>query len=196
MKVDVRHTLRGLSVELGLYPREQMAATVRSLNKTLTTVRAEAARKISDAYRIKVGEAKKGLRIENASRTHLKGAVVASGRPIPLIAFSARQTKRGVTVIVTGRKSISHAFIATMRSGHRGVFVRTRSTKPLVFRHGKGSRIRRTGQDLPISELLSISIPAAFVQRKVSDSLISVAQRRFAEVFAQEARFRLSKRGG
>ena len=194
--IDIRHDLGKLSAELGLLPREQLAAVVRSLNRTLTTVRAEAARKIAQDYGIKVGGAKKSLRIETASRTQLKGAVVASGRPLPLVVFSARQTGRGVSVKVTGRKTIPHAFIAAMKSGHRGVFVRSRSTKPLVFRHGKGSRMRRTGRDLPISELFSVSVPAAFAQRKVSEALIAVARRRFAEVFVQEARFRLSKRGG
>jgi hypothetical protein len=198
MQVDVKHDLRRLSIELGLYPKERLAAAVSAVNKTLTTVRAEAARRIAASYKIKTNEAKKSLRIEKSSRNEVRGAVVASGQPIPLFAFSARQTKKGVTVNVTGkRKLMRHAFIATMKSGHKGVFIRSRGGgHPVQFRHGKGSRLRKKGRDLPITELISISVPAAFALAKVGQALIAVAQKRFAEAFAQEARFRLSKRGG
>jgi hypothetical protein len=41
---------------------------------------------------------------------------------IGLYALGARQTRTGVTV--RGRGKYDHAFLATMKSGHRGVFIR------------------------------------------------------------------------
>ena len=46
---------------------------------------------------------------------------------IPLHKFGARQTRTGVTVRARG--SYRHAFIATMQSGHAGVFMRTGSRR-------------------------------------------------------------------
>jgi minor tail protein Z (GPZ) len=64
----------------------------------------------------------------------------SSRRPIPLIEFpSARQVGAGIRVSVWGRSQIiGSAFIATMPSGHRGVFRRTgrygRRGKPYLER--------------------------------------------------------------
>ena len=66
--------------------------------------------------------------------------VRSSRRPIPLIEFpSARQVGAGVRTSVWGRSQIlGSAFIATMPSGHRGVFRRTgrygRRGKPYLER--------------------------------------------------------------
>ncbi len=51
----------------------------------------------------------------------------AAGR-IPLYAFGARETKRGVRYAITKGKTkkVPHAFIATMKSTHTGVFLRGR----------------------------------------------------------------------
>jgi hypothetical protein len=58
------------------------------------------------------------------------GQVVISHELVPLIGYGARGSKRsGVRAIVSkGRDPIQlrHAFIATMKSGHRGVFTRSR----------------------------------------------------------------------
>lgn len=47
---------------------------------------------------------------------------------ISLYKLGARQTKTGVSV--RGRGSYAHAFLATMDSGHRGVFMRHGDRKP------------------------------------------------------------------
>jgi hypothetical protein len=48
-------------------------------------------------------------------RLTARGATVVTGRPVPLIDYDARQTKRGVSVRVkNGRTIFRHAFTATM----------------------------------------------------------------------------------
>jgi len=51
----------------------------------------------------------------------------AEPRPMRVYAFAARQTRAGVSVEINKGKRvlIRHAFIATMKSGHTGVFYRT-----------------------------------------------------------------------
>ena len=53
---------------------------------------------------------------------------------IPVFKLGARQTRKGVTVSLRG--SYLQAFIKTMKSGHRGVFIRDRAG---------GARVKRLG---------------------------------------------------
>lgn len=156
-------------------------ATVRALNKTATTVRAEAARKVGKDYNIRIGAAKSQMLITRATRNSIKAVISVSGRPIPLVEFDARQTRRGVSVKVKGsRKIVGPAFIATMKSGHRGVYLRE-------MVGGK-----RAGR-LPIKQLFSLSLPVAFSQRQIMDALLASASGRFVETLKQEMRFVLLK---
>lgn len=157
-------------------------AAVRALNKTATTVRAEAARRIRSEYSIKTSAAKDQMAIRRATARDVRSAIVVSGRPIPLIEFSANQTKRGVSVKIKGaRKVITHAFIARMRSGHRGVFIRE------IINGKRGAR-------LPIRELFSLSLPTAFSQKQIIAALEQVAAARYTETLAQEVRYLELKR--
>jgi hypothetical protein len=105
------------------------SAVSRALNKTSTTVRAETARAIRTAgYKIKIGVIKRGLKVRRATRSTLRTAIDATGRPIPLIEYGAHAVKThggGVSVdVLHGRKMIPGVFVATMPNGHRGVCVR------------------------------------------------------------------------
>lgn len=60
--------------------------------------------------------------------TSERGKKARAGR-LPAIRFSARQTRRGTGFRIQrsgARTFVKHAFIQTMASGHRGVFVRAR----------------------------------------------------------------------
>lgn len=173
MQISVSHNLSSVALAYkDLADKYVNQATVRALNKTATTVRAEAARKIGREYNIKIGAAKSQMWITQANRGRVKATITVSGRPIPLVEFDARQVRGGVSVKVKGtRKVVRGAFIATMRTGHRGVFVRT------------------SGRRLPIRQLFALSLPVAFSQKQIVDALLSVASDRFAETLRQEIRF-------
>lgn len=106
-------------------------ATSRALNEVAAQAKVAAARQIRDVgYKLKISAIKKGIKVERATMASLRAAVVAYGRPIPLIEYSARETSKGVTVsVLNGRKLIKGAFIATLASGHKGVFVREDNAK-------------------------------------------------------------------
>jgi hypothetical protein len=166
-------------------PRQYVdVAAVRALNRTATTVRAEAARRIGREYNIRIGAAKDEMKIRRATRDDLKAALVVSGRPIPLVEFDARQTAAGVSVKVKGtRKVVAHAFLATMKSGHEGVYIR----------EIKGSA-KRPGR-LPIRQLFSLSLPAAFTQEQIMSALMEIATGRFGDALQQEMHFVMIKNG-
>jgi hypothetical protein len=157
----------------------QDKALVRALNRTGSTVRTAAVREIRAEYPgFKAAATRDAMRMRQATREDPAFTLEVRGRRLPLIDFSARQTRRGVSVNIKGRKVIGRAFIARMKSGHVGVFARVQPDSPKgspVFRYGPGSRIHRRGSDIPITELDTMSVPRAFMQKKIQQSMRRVA---------------------
>ena len=168
--------------------REDVAdkAVVRAINKVADQVKVQASREIRDAgYNLKAAVIKKGISLIRASKGQIRAIVRASGRPVPLINYGARQTRAGVTVQVkAGRKLLKGAFIATMPSGHTGVFERVgRGHKKVMH----GSHIQWRG--LPIRELFGPSIPSAFMQKTVQGALESAVREKFPRLLQHEIDF-------
>lgn len=128
-------------------------ASARALNRTATTARAQMARLISQDLGIPVNQVRDQLVIAEARPDFLISKVIATGKRIPLIDLKAKGPEpsrgrgRGVTYKLRGNTTrIPNAFIAQMRSGHRGVFKRV----------GRGR--------LPIVELRGPSLPRVFTK--------------------------------
>jgi Prophage minor tail protein Z (GPZ) len=185
MDVDIDGLLRKLKSTR----EEAHKAIPRALNKVATTARAEAAREIkAQGYGLKVSLVKKALTIIRAHEGELFVYIRATGRPIPLMAFAARQVPSGVSVQVKyGRKVIPGAFIATMKSGHKGVFMRADGSRHM------SRRARRGGPQLPIRELFGPSIPSQFGSEAIRAAIERTARERFPIVLKQELRYALSK---
>jgi len=188
--VDIRHDLAGLQARLGLLPQERLQAAVRALNRTMTTVRAQAARDMGKEYAgLKIGAIKKRLRFKKATRSDAIATITFSGRRFRLINWNVRQTKTGIRgrlpwALETGDgKRITPAQL-------RHAFIRASRT------HGIANVWQRAGKArMPIEVIVAPSLAAAFVERRIGEALVKVARERFRIVFEQEAKFRLSKRG-
>lgn len=108
----------------------------------------------------------------------LEYRIDAKGRYIPLIAFKARETKKGVSAAPWGtRRIFASTFFATMDTGHRGVF-------------------KREGvESNPISELWGPSIPAEMLKADSRDAFdrgtVGIADRIVTEV-ARQANLKIS----
>lgn len=202
--ISVKHDIDRAIRDLDDMARQKVPrAAARALNKVGAQAKTQAAREIKDRYQIGTRMISKYISVaRRASPSSLTVEVRAEGSPLPVLAFKARQTRKGVSVeIVRGRrKLISRAFIATLRSGHRGVFARTSATGAsgylggsFQFRHGKGSRLRKKGNDLPIGELLTIGIPQAFSNRVVIERLDKLVRYKFPEIFRHELDFILGR---
>lgn len=192
MRVDIRHDMNKLSLQLKLYPREQLAAAVRALNKTLTTVRAEAARAMRSRYQgIKIAKLKKQMRFKRATRQV----------PIAVLVFSNRRFQLFGNFGMRRKGAFGVAFsklpwrIETGDGRQIAPDVLRRAFLNRSKAHGKPNVWARSGRErYPIDVLVAPSLAQTFVEAHIGQMLETKGRARFRVVFAQEAKFRLSKR--
>lgn len=144
----------GISVQfdksglLAIEPGPMKRAIVRALRKAgataLRDMRAEASKRIRQRKRIRPSYISRALTLRRSSGSDIASmswALRVSGEPVPLVAYPHRQTSKGVSVEVNrGKRTLlKGAFVATMRSGHEGVF-RRRGKGRLPIDELRGSR--------------------------------------------------------
>lgn len=169
-------------------------AVPRALNRLAQQGQTAGFRKVAQIYDIGPRTMEKFAVLKFAVPGNPEATITVKGIGFPLIAFQARQTRAGVSVRVKGRRFVvPHAFIATMRSGHRGVFARGAYG-------GKSQRkIERTGEvfgryvygrkRLPINELYTLSPPDAVSNPDVVDEIDRRVAEQAAKVLEQEISF-------
>lgn len=178
VRADIKQVLKMLDeTQHHIVPK----AASRALNKTITSVNAEAARQIKAdlGNGMPIAAIKAGLTRINATPKKLYAAIYAKGRRIPIIKLNpkARQDNAGVSYKNKGRGRIHipHAFLATMKNGHRGVFKRKGTAR------------------LPITELMGPSLPKVFSNEVILRALERMAKTRWLKVFKHELEYALSK---
>ncbi len=111
-------------IALGASERQIKTAAIRALNKTARWMRTHIARQTAQSLNVRVGAIRKDLIILRAKGNN-PNAGVALGKTSGVIKAtelgSPRQNKQGTRV---GKRQFDKTFIATMPSGHRGVFRR------------------------------------------------------------------------
>lgn len=153
-----------------LNAREINLGIARALNHTAAKSKTASSKEIREYYSIKTRYIARAIKVDKANRQNLAAAVIATGRPLPLAAFPFRATKKGIAVKIRKEYTkLPGAFKATMASGHTGVFARGHyNKKDFAWRN---KRIKKSGPDLPITELTTISIPGAFMHSNVINTL-------------------------
>lgn len=194
--IDIRSDLRQVAATFtGDIQARMRPAIVTALNRAAVSTRAEAVREIRATYNLRARTVRDQIRLKRATRAVLTALLTASGKRVPLIEFNPRPSapgkagrrSLGVSVLVrrdTGRKLVRHAFVQRMKSGHVGVFMRVQpgdKNNPVY----RSKRIRHGGSDLPIAELTSLSLPAAFVNKSIQSVLAKTARARFSVEFAR-----------
>jgi len=152
--VTLRLDLRDFNRNLDRLMAKAPYAICRALDRAAVSARTVMARQVASDLGIPVGSAggrrrtahtaMEAMSVEKARPETLTSRVVARGARIPLIEFKARGREpsrgrgRGVTARLPGGAGrYPHGFIATMASGHRGVFTRIgRPRTPIVELHG------------------------------------------------------------
>lgn len=178
---EVTRSLDKLANEL------RATAITRALNKTAAAAKVEASRNIRAAgYNIKARAIKESIVIRRATRSDLTAILEVTGRPIRLINYDARQVARGLSVSVkNGRKVIPGAFVATMKSGHKGAFKRLPGT--VTGKRGKPILNRK------IVELFGPSIPSAMQNEVVQRQLEAAIRDKFPKLLEHEIAYILLK---
>lgn len=173
MPVDVRFEVDSRQLN-ALDDRRLSRAIGRAVAKAGSTalrdMRSEATKRIRQRKRLKAGIVGKSFRLRRPKGTSIDGlefGLDVSGKPVSLLAYPHRRTKRGVSVEVNRgkRTNIRGAFIATMKSGHDGIFVR-RGKRRLPIRELFGSRpvdaLLHKGEAEGVQERGASSMRAAF----------------------------------
>lgn len=150
--------------ELAEYPKRTLKALVRAMNRSLGTGRTFMARAISADVGIKQSAVRKALRTRDASFARVEASLGATLARIPLSEFNAKGPEpsrgqgRGVSWRIGGTtKRAQDLFIATMESGHRGVFVRVGG-----LRKSEGA----WSKNLPIKERFGPSLGHVFGKKR------------------------------
>lgn len=171
------------------YPKKATRAMVRAMNRALTSGRALLVQRIAADSGLKSGVIRKAIAVREATAQSLEARIGVGLKRIPLIEFNARGPEpsrgrgRGVSYRLTGGKGrIANAFIATMRSGHRGVFVRS----------GKFGR-RGNNKLEKIRELFGPSLGHIFAKYRPEG--IARLKEAFATNFAHEMQFEKTRAG-
>jgi hypothetical protein len=160
------------TLEIGPLKGALRRALRKAGSTALRDMKSEASKRIHQHKRIKARYITRALTLRRASGSDIAGmewAVDVSGAPVPLIAYPARQMRKGVSVEVNrGKRTlVKGAFISTMASGHRGVF----------RRRGKAR--------LPIGELLGSRPVDALLHEGEADAVAARGGESFGATFVR-----------
>lgn len=184
----------GVTIELDLEPLfetlKQLGTSVEArvlsaaVNRAARDARVTLRRSVQDVVSLRAKDVNAVLSVHRASRRDLQAVIAVASKPIPLIRYGARETSRGVTVRVKkggGRKVVRvddrGAFLATVGSGHRGVFVR-RSKQRLPIRELFGPSVAQVVKDASLEARLQEAAAETFlreVERGVTRALAKAA---------------------
>lgn len=183
----MRITIEGaerVAMELGEMPERATRAMVRAMNRAIASGRTVMVREVARDTGLTQAVVRAAMRMQEATWGRPIAELAASLRPLSLSKFGARQTTRGVTANLGpgggGRKVYPNAFLATMRSGHTGVFERQLPST----RKSPGA----WGKNLPIGEKHGPSIGHVF--RKYRPLGISRVEEQFEKEFDHELKVR------
>lgn len=172
--------------------RKAPVAQARALNRSIASANVAMVRAVAADLGVKQGAVKDRVRTELATPERLRARIYANAKRLPLIEFGAKGPEpsrgrgRGVTVkSAGGRKTIPNAFIAKMKSGHRGVFQRVDGSS------GRRGPAPHRSQ-LPIRELFGPSIWQVF--KKLEYIGIERGREQLIKNLQSEFRFVLSAR--
>lgn len=135
-------------------PDKVPVAVSRAINAALATAKSRMTKAAAAQLKVPQKEVRRRIWIHNSTPRTLAGVSRAAKVGWGIILFGAAQTKAGV---VSQGKDYPHAFLATMKSGHRGAYVRTGKSR------------------FPIVELKSDSPSEAIEKAAAQDAIVKAA---------------------
>lgn len=170
MALKIEVDSKKVAVALETAPKKAGVALLRALKRGTKSAKTTGKRAVAKDTGLKAGDVAKRIRITEPKAQTLTGTLHADLKRIPLIKFGAKGPEpsrgrgRGVRYRgKSGRGSLPHAFIATMPSGHRGVFSRAgKDRKPIRQHFGPSvgrvfdlhrDEIMARGEEVVIAEL-------------------------------------------
>lgn len=193
-RLKIPREIKNLRQVLG---KSLQKVTAQALNTTATQGRTQSIRSIATELNVRKGLLREKNRIviiktfKSIPIARMKAIIKYSNKPLGIIdIIGVRQIKRkggGVAVTIKkrkGRRLIRRAFIATMPTGHRGVFVRTNPR-----RASEGKRDDR----LPIRELFTSSPNHIAQYPSEIKKMVTFLNSNLNRIFINKAKFELSR---
>lgn len=157
MKVTVSDNIKSATSAMKALPGGVNRAVAATLNRVAEGMKTEAARIIAKTYNIKNKDVKSlgNVKVTKANTSKLEILLTSKGGNIPLIKFSTNpNAPRRVKMLKAsvkrgGKKPVPGAFVATMKSGHTGVFERMGAKRnPIGEKYGPAVPIMMNNQDV------------------------------------------------
>jgi hypothetical protein len=152
-------------------------------------LKSASSKRVREKKRLRVKRVNQGLPVtfpKGRALEDLVWTMDVEGTPVPLFEFPHRQVRWGVSAAInTGKRAlVKSAFVATMKSGHTGVFVRVPSGQhgPLTKKQSKGNDVFRVGR-LPIKELFSTRVSDVFRDEGMIPAMQTRAMDAFSRTF-------------
>lgn len=185
IKVEVKPALSALADTYGFTPQQVQAIGVSAGNRALASGKTSIVRDVAGTINLLQKDIRDLVKVSGFTRAKLEGRIDISRKPIPLINFVRgsvdRANKRagkngGVTVeIFKGKtETLRGAFIATMASGHTGIFERRHVAGRNVYTGPRNPR-------LPIDERFGLTLVGYIAN---ADGFIEKQEARIQDVFA------------
>ena len=132
MEVKVNSNFKKALRDIGNVPRKYVQkAMVTALNKVGAEVVTQAKRELKEATGLKAGVVAKKIKKDKARRGDEEYSIFIKSRYLNVIEFGARQTKRGVSAKVWGKRKIyREAFIGSGRNSGKQLVFKKRKDDP------------------------------------------------------------------
>ena len=173
IKADIKRLKRQLrAFQVGI-PR----AYRNALNTSATAAKKEALRILSKKFAIKQKDLRKFLTVDpRANPKYLDVALRGRSKRLSIYKYSrttARQGTRGAIFNSgSGQKTHPNTFIATMQSGHTGIFVRKTARRTKKVYNVSPTTGRRYLTHLPIRELTYPSVASMIVNKDTAPKIV------------------------
>ena len=153
-------------------------AFATAINKTANEAKTLITQTVRQVYRVKASDFSASYRLKRATPNQLYAILSNRRKRLSLPSFYAVQRKTGVSVgVLQGATHIiPHTFLATMKSGHIGVFV------------------RRSKSRLPIRELKGLSPGQMMVAHRVFDKVMPAIPDIFYTKVKHEAEWQIAQK--
>ena len=212
IQISLHDDIRKMTDSLGRFRADMRTKVVRrALTKVGRRANTEAVRAVRAEYKVPAKAVRNALSTRVTTDDAMEVALSLKGAPTPLADLNPRayggpsgwptrggkgKVRRpgGVTVKIKGKKyKIPHAFIATMSSGHVGVFARGGRSKVAAATGETYGSFSFSSQRLPITELFTFSLAQAFRNDKVLRKVVQRVTRDFSGLLAHEIEWKLGK---
>jgi len=181
MEVKVNSYFKKALRDIGNVPRKYVQkAMVTALNKMGKEVMTQAKRELKNATGLKAGVVGKKIKKDKARKGDETYSIHIKSRYLNVIEFGARQTKRGVSANVWGKRKV-----------YRGTFIGSgrNSGKQLVFKKRKDDPKR-------IEALHGASLPREFERQDMAKIFNKKIKTRFPILFKRAVEFQMMKARG